>query len=239
MDRRERMNDPEEALRAALDGKQANIWTALPGIIVSFDPEASTVTVQPAIQGSVQAPDGQRRSVNMPVLPDVPVVFPGGGGMTLTFPIQAGDECLVVFSSRCIDGWWQSGGVQKAMESRMHDLSDGFALVGVRSQPQRLNPAVSAGTTQLRSDDGQTFIEMDAAGQVVKVKAPQKVVIDTPMLEVTGAMSVQNSQGAATACAFGGKIAAAGDVVAGTVSVQHHVHSNVQPGSGSSGQPVP
>ena len=69
----------------------------------------------------------------------MPVVFPGGGGFALTFPVAAGDECLVVFASRCIDAWWQSGGVGEPMEPRMHDLSDGFALIGVRSQPAHVS----------------------------------------------------------------------------------------------------
>ncbi|WP_302441547.1 Gp138 family membrane-puncturing spike protein, partial [Bilophila wadsworthia] len=131
MDRRERWAEPVEALRAALDGRQAEMWTALPGIVQSFDPAAMTVSVQPAVAGRISDEAGKAASVDLPILPDVPVVFPGGGGFALTFPVAAGDECLVVFASRCIDAWWQSGGVGEPMEPRMHDLSDGFALVGV------------------------------------------------------------------------------------------------------------
>ena len=96
IDRRERQNEPVEALRAALDGRQAEIWTALPGIVQSFDPAAMTVTVQPAVTGRVTDETGKTSSVNMPLLPDVPWSF-RGGGFTLAFPIAAGDECLVVF----------------------------------------------------------------------------------------------------------------------------------------------
>lgn len=85
IDRRERQDDPVESQRAALDGRQAEIWTALPGIVQSFDPVAMTVTVQPAVAGRVTDETGKTSSVNMPLLPDVPVVFPGGGGFTLTF----------------------------------------------------------------------------------------------------------------------------------------------------------
>ena len=151
IDRRERQDDPVESQRAALDGRQAEIWTALPGIVQSFDPVAMTVTVQPAVAGRVTDETGKTSSVNMPLLPDVPVVFPGGGGFTLTFPVASGDECLVVFASRCIDAWWQSGGIGEPMEPRMHDLSDGFALVGVRSQARRLSPAVDSENVQIRS----------------------------------------------------------------------------------------
>ena len=36
MDRRERWAEPVEALRAALDGRQAEMWTALPGIVIQL-----------------------------------------------------------------------------------------------------------------------------------------------------------------------------------------------------------
>ena len=45
MNRRERFDDPVEATRAALDGKQAEMWTALPDIVESFAPVGMTVKV--------------------------------------------------------------------------------------------------------------------------------------------------------------------------------------------------
>lgn len=165
MDRRERSNNFMDALLAMLQGWQSGIWTACPAIIVSFDPASETVTAQPSIQAQNRAPDGKVSWQRLPVLVDVPVIFPSGGGFTLTFPIAAGDECLVIFASRCIDAWRQSGGVQVQPELRMHDLSDGFALVGVRSQPRAL-PNVSTTSAQLRSDDGLTYVELGPDGLV-------------------------------------------------------------------------
>lgn len=212
MDRRERMNDPEEAFRAAFEGLAAGLWTALPGIVQTFDAARMTVTAQPAIKGRVKHPDGVIELVDMPLLVDVPLVFPSGGGFTLTFPVAQGDECLVKFADRCIDAWWQSGGTQPPAELRMHDLSDGFALVGIRSLPRVLS-GVSTTAVQLRDDAGSTLVEV-AGGGVVRVVAPTKVRLETPLLEVTG------------------------DVVAGTVSLKTHVHAN-SGGTGNSGQPVP
>ena len=78
MDRRERLDDPEEATRVAQDGHQAQIWTSIPGIIQSFDPSTMTAVVQPAIQGIQQLSDYSFKIVNMPLLLDVPVEFPSG-----------------------------------------------------------------------------------------------------------------------------------------------------------------
>jgi len=166
MDRRERIADSEEMLRMALGGLQGAIWTALPGIIDSFDADAMTCKVQPAVSGSRLMQNGDLVDVQMPLLLDCPVCFPGGGGATLTFPIKPGDECLVVFASRCIDSWWQLGGVRGQAEIRMHDLSDGFVLPGVRSQPRKFS--VSTTAAQLRSDDGTAYVEINPTSHKIK-----------------------------------------------------------------------
>jgi hypothetical protein len=89
---------------------------------------------------------------------DVPVIFPRGGGCTLTFPVKAGDECLLIFADRCIDFWWQNGGVQKPVDLRMHDLSDAFAIVGPQSQAHKIS-GISTSAAQLRTDDGLRLLK--------------------------------------------------------------------------------
>lgn len=179
MDNRERINDAEEMLRVAMDGLRSGLWTAMPGIIDSFDASALTASVQIAIKGVVSGMDGRAQFVNMPLLVDVPVHFPRGGNCTLTFPVTAGDECLVVFAARCIDAWWQSGGVQVPMEPRIHDLSDGFAFVGFFSQPRKIS-SVSTASAQLRSNDGATFIDLNPSTKKVTVTAPGGFYVNGP-----------------------------------------------------------
>lgn len=171
MDPRERLNDSEEAFRTATEGLLKGLWTALPGIIQSFNNTAMTCVVQPAIMGQQRKEDGSVLSIEMPLLLDCPVQFQGGGGCTGTFPIAEGDECLVVFSSRCIDSWWQSGGIQAQAELRMHDLSDGFVLPGIRSQPRVLSGGVSTTEAQLRTDTGLTWVGVTAGVEKARVIA--------------------------------------------------------------------
>jgi hypothetical protein len=179
MDSRERFDDPEEALRVAMEGMRSGLWTSMPGLIESFDPAALTATVQISIKGVVNGIDGKAQFVNMPLLVDVPVHFPRGGNCTLTFPVSKGDECLVVFAARCIDAWWQSGGVQVPMEPRMHDLSDGFAFVGFFSQVTKIG-GVSTASTQLRSNDGTTYIDLNPSTKKVTVTAPGGFYVNGP-----------------------------------------------------------
>ena len=163
MKRTERVNELQQAIMAALTGRQVGIWTALPGTVVSYNPVEMTVVVQPTIQAQVMDKDGVMSWVTMPQLLDVPICFPNGGGFTLTFPIAVDDEVLVVFSSRCIDNWWYQGGIQTQAELRLHDLSDGFAIIGPRSRP-RVLPSISTNSVQLRDEAGTSYFEMAAGG---------------------------------------------------------------------------
>jgi hypothetical protein len=167
----ERINDNQEALRQVLDGHQANVWTALPGIIESFDADTVTCVIQPAIKAEVRASDGSTQWVALPLLLDCPVVFPRGGGCTLTFPVAQGDECLVVFASRCIDAWYTAGGVQVQSEFRMHDLSDGFALPGPFSQATKIS-GISTSAVQLRSNDGEAYVQLNPTSHEIDIVTP-------------------------------------------------------------------
>lgn len=176
MDRRERVNDPEETLRMAFESMVSRVWSALPGVIQAVTNNGNTVEVQPAVNGRVRQTDGTYKPIQMPKLVDVPICWQGGGGATWTFPIAKGDECLVVFSSRCIDSWWQNGFVAPSgqegadgkpvnalnnpPEYRMHNLSDGFAIVGVRSK-KRAFASFDANTARLRTDDDSCYLEFD------------------------------------------------------------------------------
>ncbi|HCB1175004.1 TPA: hypothetical protein NQF68_004250 [Klebsiella pneumoniae] len=144
---------------------------SMPGIIQSFDPDAVTAVVQPAIKGAEQDESGAEVSVNLPLLVDVPVIFPRGGGCTLTFPVKAGDECLVIFADRCIDFWWQSGGIQEPVDDRMHDLSDAFCIVGPQSQAKKIS-GISTSAVELRSDDGGTKLSLNPSSGEINGTAP-------------------------------------------------------------------
>src|SRR6185369_15524510 len=101
---------------------------------------------------------------------DVPVVIAGGGDLYLTFPIAPGDECLLHFSERAIDNWWDRGGVQEPSEYRLHDYSDAFALVGPLSRPRFLG-SYSTTAAELRTRDGTTVLSFQGGKIVLNADA--------------------------------------------------------------------
>ena len=60
---------------------------ALPGIIQSFDPESLTAVCSASDPLHRARQRRQQSTKDYPLLVDVPVVFPRGGGCTLTFPL--------------------------------------------------------------------------------------------------------------------------------------------------------
>jgi len=227
--RQERYEDDQIALLTAMEGWQAGMWTALPGILESFDATKMTAEVQPSIQGVFRQKDGTEKIVTMPLCLDVPVQFIGGGGFTLTFPMVKGDEGLLVFASRCIDAWWQSGGIQPQAEWRMHDLSDGFFIPGFRSVPRVLTN-ISTDKTQLRADDGTAFVEIGS--DEIKLKHPTKVTVDTPEAHFTGKITTDGD------ITSSGTVKGTTDVLAGSISGKSHKHTGVTAGSAQTGIPV-
>lgn len=165
-DPRQYLNDNEEGIRLALEGNQSGLWTAMPGIVQSVNLAKMTCQVQLAIQGRYEDQTGNINWINISPVQDVPICFPSAGGFTITLPIAAGDEVLVIFASRCIDAWWQSGGhANKPLEFRMHDLSDGFAIPGPRSVPN-VFPSISSTDLQIRNQAGTTYLSIGADGKI-------------------------------------------------------------------------
>ncbi|MDF2636580.1 MAG: putative bacteriophage protein [Pelosinus sp.] len=161
----ERLKDKNELYRRMMNEEITGLRVASPGIIQSFNDDAQTVTVQIAIREKINI-NGNITWEEIPELLDVPLIVLGGGGYSVTFPFAQGDECLVVFGDNCMDAWWQSGGIQNQADKRRHDLSDGYAIVGLRSQPRVLS-GYSTNTMQLRNDAGTAYFEI--AGSAINI----------------------------------------------------------------------
>lgn len=188
----QRVASQDLVLREALHQFECHLRVAIPGIVQSFNSVKQTVVVQLALRERINVitPDGQGGAAPVPQdvaidpIVDVPICIPRAGGFSLTLPIQAGDECLVIFSDACFNAWWANGGVQNQEKLRRHSLSDGIAAFGPWSQ-QRLIPNYSTTKAQLRSDDGVTVVEV-GAGEITLTAVNVKVV---GALEVTGTIT--------------------------------------------------
>lgn len=213
MNRDTLLNDFETAQKYALDGRQARIWTTMPAIVEAVNFEKMTVDCVISIMGTQTFSDGTTQPIQISKLTDVPIVFPAAGGFIITFPIQVGDEVLLNFASRCIDSWWQNGGLANVpMEDRMHDLSDAFAIPGPRSLPNVVS-GISSENIQIRNKSGTTYLEITPAG-VMNIVAP-------------------------TGLNIMGEVIVTGEVIANGIPLSTHVHTGVISGPSDTGPPAP
>lgn len=156
-------------LRGVQDKLQARLHTALPGIVKTYNSATQRADVLPAVQV-----DG----VTLPLLPDVPVAWPGGAAGFLHVPLAAGDTVMLLFSEEDFSQWHVTGSVSAPAVLQRHGLH-AIAIPGLRSAKApfgateghvtlagtsevrlgsdvataavALNPAVAANYTQLKS----------------------------------------------------------------------------------------
>lgn len=139
------------------------------GKILSFDGTKKTASIQILFKRLL--PSGAAASYQK--LLDCPVFTLQGGGAYVQMPIAAGDNCIVLFSDRALDDWFQSGSEQVPSSARMHDLSDGIAIVGLNAMNSS-GPVTPSDKTIFSYKD-QT-IELSSSG--LTLKASQSAEID-------------------------------------------------------------
>lgn len=219
-----------EAVNALIDSALSQVNTSIPGVIQSFNPATQTGTVQCAINRT-DSETGD--DVKYPLLVDVPIVCPSGGGYSLTFPIESGDDCLVCFSQKNIDGWFESGEIKAEAENRRHDLSDGVAIIGLKNQGaavqnwdmQGVEIRDKAGTTAIHIEENKISLMIGATGIEI-TPAGISLVVGGTSFNIGAAGTTSNMN-----------ISTTGDVHAGAISLTNHVHSGVQAGASNTGAP--
>jgi hypothetical protein len=114
-----------------------------------------------------------------PPLVDVPVIILSGGGSCITFPINTGDECLLLFNDRDIDNWFKNSGINTYNTYRTHDLSDAIAIVGLKSTPNMLSsynntmPEIQGSLNITESIQAKNYISADGTeGKTEDVSIP-------------------------------------------------------------------
>lgn len=154
-----------------------------PGIVKSFNSAKQTVTVQIAIKRL------NGKSVSLVV--DAPIQLPTCQGFHLTLPIKKDDECLLVVAGRCIDNWFTKGGVQEQAEFRIQDKSDGFALIGVNSEPNVIT-GYNANDLELRNSAGDQYVRLKA-NKDIEIKTPTIFKVDCATMTLNGTTAINST----------------------------------------------
>lgn len=170
------MKSLSDLLRRTTRNAAAELHVALPARVLAYDFTRQMASVQPTLRRRYS--DG--REDDMPILSNVPVMFPRSGGASITMPVRANDTVLVVFSERSLDEWLARGGVVTPDDRRLHALVDAVVIPG-------LIPFVT-GTLAENNDD--VLLTYDGSkvrlkpGGNVEVEASAKITLKAPHVEV-------------------------------------------------------
>lgn len=238
----DRLRDPSRQQDAYWTGREAMLWTALPGIVQSFDPVAMTCEVQPAIQGKMRLEDGGVEVVNLPLLLDCPVVFPRGG-------VQPPAETRMhdLSDGFVIPGPYSQPQVIPDVSTTAVELRTDDRNARVSIFPSDHLIEVETVGNMIGTIGGTVTIE---AGGDVSLTCP-KLTVDCPATTFTGNVTVQGlitgnggftvtgGSGVQATCdiTLTGAMSSTGDITAGGISLITHTHSGVTPGGGSTGAP--
>ena len=142
-----------ELLKTAFREQMKDVGTSVPGHVVAFDPDTQLAQLQIGIQRT--GVDG--KAYNPEVLIECQAQFTGGNAFHVEHQIDAGDECVIIFSQRCIDGWMNTGGIANNPILRFHDINDAYFIPGLRSQPNKITGFDNNGI-KIRNKAGDQFI---------------------------------------------------------------------------------
>ena len=134
----------------------ANLHTVTIAKVVKVNEK--TIDCKPVINRVV---NGESRE--LPVFAEVPPIMLGGAANYMKFPVNEGDYALLLFTERCFDRWYNGQDFQEPPVFRMHDYSDGFALVGLRNFSQLLTIPTEltiAGNMRLGCDDPGDYVAL-------------------------------------------------------------------------------
>lgn len=156
---------------------QQRAYTALPGVIKSFNGASGKASVTPVVRGT----KGDGAPVTIPDLPSMPVWMPAGSMGGIGYTPSPGDPCVVVFSSVSASQWLTSGEVGADPESpRRQSASDGIVFVGLRPFNDALGllnvPGVSLALG--RPDGSAPYLHLeDGGGWLFEVGPAERVKV--------------------------------------------------------------
>lgn len=122
-------NEAKDVIKKWIAESADNIRASMPARVVSYDAATNRASVKPI--GTYTTPDYQE--LEYPVIHNVPMQFPCGVGGTagVTFPVKAGDGCIVIFADREIEQFLNGGFCD---DMRSHSMNDAYAIPGLYSQ---------------------------------------------------------------------------------------------------------
>lgn len=120
-----------EVLIAAIDSRLLDVHTSMPGVVESYDKKTRTANIRPQIKRALEV-EGEPEPAfeELPVIQNVPVGWPMGGGYFIHLPIEKGDHVWIMVSEAGLSQWRSSGKLSEPGDLRRHSLGNSWAYPG-------------------------------------------------------------------------------------------------------------
>ncbi len=173
--------------------------------------------------------EGAEEAELLPIIEDVPIVYPGSGDWWLTFPVVKDSYVVLLVSDRSIADWLDQGGVVEPSKRRKFDISDAIAIAGILPDPENLDSIDDDGIA-LRKKDNSLFLKLLSTGVTARLKDMDLEITDDEIkAKPTGVVPVSTDI----------KIYNIVGPPPGYVSLKDHVHLIPVPPTGTVGPPIP
>lgn len=150
-----------DSIKSHVDNFADNLYTSVPAIVESYDPERASISCYPAIYKK----DKDGVEVKHELLEEVPVHFISTSKLSITHPLEKGDQVMLFFAQCDTEDWLESeSDFTPPKTLRKHNINDAFAIPWMSKYGEGV---VKNGTeNDLHIQFGSSFITIKSDGSI-------------------------------------------------------------------------
>ena len=240
-----------EVIESFIDYSMQNRFTALPGVVLRVHNKGAQQLVD--VQPCVSIKNRDDTVTQQATILNVPYQQPASSLGGVVFPLNVGDNVLLVFQMRGIDTWkYGEGGLSAPSDYRMFSNQDCIAIPCISTTSKTQTAANKHSASYALGDtivfNGNVEIIQKPDGTTV-VNSPSKVVVNSPdvvinstnvtinasQTTVNGDFSVFGNSSVSGNSSVGGDFSAAGQGSINGRDFMSHSHSGIESGPSNSG----
>lgn len=161
------ISNPEQLFDIQFWKRVFRLNTCIPAIIDEFDPATQRVAATPAIRGKFVNPNNEVTYVDLPKITNIPLAITKSKKLKITYPVEIGENCTLIFSQRSIDNFIIEGGIQNPFDGqdptktqiRCMDMTDAMCFPGVITDKETI-PNYATDAIEIRNEDGTTKVSV-------------------------------------------------------------------------------
>lgn len=213
-------NTPANAISFLIESMiRGRVNTMTPVVVISADTTGSERTTgRVSVRPLVSQRDADGNALDMAECFDLPYMRYQGGKVAVVADPQPGDIGIAIYAQTDTSNV-KDGTVEPVQPGsfRTFSQSDGWYIGGFLNQAP------------------ETFVELKQDGEIV-INAPSKIILDTPLVEITGEINQTGAKGTG-ATWKGGLTNTGGNITSNGVVLETHTHGGVQSGGSRTGTP--